>query len=152
MLMSALWWLRSPCSWQFVEEIDDDMAHLRIAPMIIQPFIENAILHGILPSKEGTKITLQIKLKNGFLEIVVEDDGIGIPPEHIPRLTERFYRVDGSRNSSTGGSGLGLAIVKHVLNRHGGHLDIRSTPGRGSRFSCVLPLFRFEGSRCEWFS
>jgi two-component system phosphate regulon sensor histidine kinase PhoR len=69
----------------------------------------------------------------------VTDTGIGIPPEHIPRLTERFYRVDAGRSRVTGGSGLGLAIVKHVLQRHGGTLDIDSTLGSGSTFTCHFP-------------
>ena len=64
------------------------------------------------------------------------------PPEDIPRLTERFYRVDKSRSRETGGTGLGLAIVKHVLLRHGGYLDVRSEIGRGSTFSAVLPIER----------
>jgi two-component system phosphate regulon sensor histidine kinase PhoR len=72
----------------------------------------------------------------------VADTGIGIAKEHIPRLTERFYRVDPSRDRSTGGTGLGLAIVKHVLQRHGGHLEIESTPGEGSEFTCVFPASR----------
>ncbi|HWG77361.1 MAG TPA: phosphate regulon sensor histidine kinase PhoR [Steroidobacteraceae bacterium] len=69
----------------------------------------------------------------------VSDTGIGIPREHLPRLTERFYRVDAGRSRSTGGSGLGLAIVKHVLQRHGGWLAIESMEGRGSRFICHFP-------------
>jgi two-component system phosphate regulon sensor histidine kinase PhoR len=69
----------------------------------------------------------------------VSDTGIGIPPEHIPRLTERFYRVDAGRSRSTGGSGLGLAIVKHVLQRHGGTLEVQSTIGAGSTFTCHFP-------------
>jgi two-component system, OmpR family, phosphate regulon sensor histidine kinase PhoR len=72
----------------------------------------------------------------------VTDTGIGILPEHIPRLTERFYRVDPARSRSTGGSGLGLAIVKHVLQRHGATLDIESAPGAGSVFGCHFPLRR----------
>jgi two-component system phosphate regulon sensor histidine kinase PhoR len=72
----------------------------------------------------------------------VEDTGIGIAPEHIPRLTERFYRVDRGRSRETGGTGLGLAIVKHALSRHGAALDIASRPGEGSRFSA-----RFAGPR-----
>ena len=72
----------------------------------------------------------------------VEDTGIGIAPEHIPRLTERFYRVDRGRSRETGGTGLGLAIVKHALGRHGAALDVTSTPGKGSRFSA-----RFAGPR-----
>jgi two-component system, OmpR family, phosphate regulon sensor histidine kinase PhoR len=69
----------------------------------------------------------------------VTDTGIGIQAEHIPRLTERFYRADSGRSRATGGSGLGLAIVKHVLQRHAATLEIESTPGSGSRFTCHFP-------------
>ena len=72
----------------------------------------------------------------------VEDTGIGIAPEHIPRLTERFYRVDRSRSRETGGTGLGLAIVKHALARHDANLDIESVPGKGSRFIARFPAER----------
>jgi two-component system, OmpR family, phosphate regulon sensor histidine kinase PhoR len=72
----------------------------------------------------------------------VNDTGIGIPPEHIHRLTERFYRVDPGRSRATGGSGLGLAIVKHVLQRHGATLDIESREGQGSTFTCHFPSRR----------
>jgi two-component system phosphate regulon sensor histidine kinase PhoR len=72
----------------------------------------------------------------------VADTGIGIPPEHIPRITERFYRVDPGRSRATGGSGLGLAIVKHVLQRHAATLHIRSTVGAGSTFTCTFPTDR----------
>ncbi len=70
----------------------------------------------------------------------MQDSGIGIEAKHLPRLTERFYRVDSSRASSTGGTGLGLAIVKHVLLRHQGRLDIDSSLGKGSTFVCSFPL------------
>src|SRR5579863_8979596 len=69
----------------------------------------------------------------------VTDTGMGIPPEHMPRLTERFYRVDAGRSRTTGGSGLGLAIVKHVLQRHGAELEVQSTLGSGSTFTCHFP-------------
>ena len=72
----------------------------------------------------------------------VTDTGIGIPPEHIPRLTERFYRVDAGRSRVTGGSGLGLAIVKHVLQRHGATLEVQSSIGAGSSFTCHFSLER----------
>ncbi|MDP9065233.1 MAG: phosphate regulon sensor histidine kinase PhoR [Pseudomonadota bacterium] len=72
----------------------------------------------------------------------VIDSGIGIPAEHIPRLTERFYRVDGGRSRDRGGSGLGLAIVKHALQRHGGRLEVHSEEGKGSTFTCHFPLER----------
>ena len=75
-------------------------------------------------------------------QIVLEvtDDGIGIAPEHLPRLTERFYRVSAKDSQDRGGTGLGLAIVKHIVNRHRGELKITSTPGKGSTFAvCCLP-------------
>jgi two-component system phosphate regulon sensor histidine kinase PhoR len=74
----------------------------------------------------------------------VTDSGAGIAAEHIPRLTERFYRVDKSRSRDSGGTGLGLAIVKHVAQRHGGSLSIQSVLGRGSTFALVLPLERIR--------
>jgi len=76
--------------------------------------------------------------RDGF-QLKFKDNGIGIDPVHLPRLTERFYRVDDSRTSSTGGTGLGLAIVKHVLIRHQAELHVSSTEGHGSSFTCVFP-------------
>jgi len=79
----------------------------------------------------------------------VTDTGMGIPPEHIPRLTERFYRVDAGRSRSTGGSGLGLAIVKHVLQRHGATLEVQSALGTGSTFTCHFPAERVLMARAQ---
>ena len=72
----------------------------------------------------------------------VQDTGIGVDVAHIPRLTERFYRVDDARSRDTGGTGLGLAIVKHVLLRHAGRLEVDSQPGVGSCFRCCFPVAR----------
>jgi two-component system phosphate regulon sensor histidine kinase PhoR len=77
---------------------------------------------------------------SGWVSVAVGDDGDGIPREHLPRLTERFYRVDPARSRQLGGTGLGLAIVKHILNRHRGALAIDSEPGRGSIFTAWLPV------------
>jgi len=95
----------------------------------------NAIKHN------PTGVEIRVACRSTDSEIIVEvcDNGYGIDPKHIPRLTERFYRVDHSRASSTGGTGLGLAIVKHVMMRHGGTLEIQSTLGKGSCFRCHLP-------------
>jgi two-component system, OmpR family, phosphate regulon sensor histidine kinase PhoR len=90
---------------------------------------------------EGS-VTVTWDRKNGDACFSVVDTGIGIPAAHIPRLTERFYRVDESRHRDSGGTGLGLAIVKHVLQHHGAVLAIDSEPGRGSRFSCRFPQER----------
>ena len=73
------------------------------------------------------------------VRIAVTDQGPGIAPDHLPRLTERFYRVEGGRHRRQRGTGLGLAIVKHILRRHQGHLTIDSTPGIGSTFAVLLP-------------
>ena len=75
-----------------------------------------------------------------LIAVAVIDHGEGIAQEHVPRLTERFYRVDGARSRALGGTGLGLAIVKHILSRHGGALSIDSEPGKGSTFTVFLPL------------
>lgn len=87
-------------------------------------------------------ITLRWRREGAGAALVVADTGIGIAPEHLPRLTERFYRVDRGRARKTGGSGLGLAIVKHALQRHGGRLDIASEEGRGSVFTAYFPARR----------
>ncbi|MNL73245.1 Phosphate regulon sensor protein PhoR [compost metagenome] len=75
----------------------------------------------------------------------VRDDGPGIAPEHLPRLTERFYRVDTAASREAGGTGLGLAIVKHIVLRHRGRLTIESKPGAGATFKAILPRFGAAG-------
>ncbi len=88
-------------------------------------------------------------MADGRAEFAVQDSGPGIDAEHVPRLTERFYRVDRSRSRDTGGTGLGLAIVKHVAQRHGAELKIDTTPGQGSRFSLVFPANRVRVMETE---
>lgn len=90
----------------------------------------------------GSIVVSWTMLSDGRGEFKVKDSGPGIAPEHLPRLTERFYRVDGSRSRATGGTGLGLAIVKHVSQRHGAELRIESKPGRGASFSITFPAVR----------
>ena len=91
---------------------------------------------------KGGKIDIRTAASQAFFDIEIIDDGIGIDMQHIPRLTERFYRVSESRTTDTGGTGLGLAIVKHVLARHDCELQIHSLIGMGSRFICRLPKSR----------
>jgi two-component system phosphate regulon sensor histidine kinase PhoR len=104
----------------------------------------NLISNAIRYTPQGGSVRLAWQERAGQGVFSVEDSGIGIEPRHIPRLTERFYRVDSSRSSETGGTGLGLAIVKHVLSRHQAALEIDSEPGRGSRFSAVFPARRVK--------
>jgi two-component system phosphate regulon sensor histidine kinase PhoR len=105
--------------------------------------IGNLVSNAIRYTPQGGAITLTWQVEDsGSGVFTVRDTGIGIAPEHIPRLTERFYRVDRSRSRATGGTGLGLAIVKHVLLRHQAELDIESQLGEGSTFSVRLPARR----------
>ena len=105
--------------------------------------ITNLVNNAVRYTPEGGRIELSWRLlADGAGEIAVTDTGLGIAREHLPRLTERFYRVDGSRSRDTGGTGLGLAIVKHVAQRHGGELVIESELGRGSTFRLVFPAAR----------
>lgn len=116
--------------------------------------LSNLVGNAVRYTPAGGKIALRAQLlADGRVEFSVSDTGPGIAPEHIPRLTERFYRVDRSRSRETGGTGLGLAIVKHVAQRHGAELKIESTPGKGSTFTMLLPANRVrpraDGMTCS---
>ena len=107
--------------------------------------LSNLVSNAVRYTPAGGVITVQwTPLPDGSARFSVRDNGPGIAPEHLPRLTERFYRVDRSRSRDTGGTGLGLAIVKHVLLRHGAKLEIESVPGRGSVFSALFPASRLR--------
>jgi|JI10StandDraft_1071094.scaffolds.fasta_scaffold52780_3 two-component system phosphate regulon sensor histidine kinase PhoR len=101
--------------------------------------VSNLAINAIKYSREGSPVTLRWRARDDNYLLQVQDEGIGIESAHIPRLTERFYRVDDSRNSATGGTGLGLAIVKHVAVAHDAQLQIESKPGHGSTFTLVFP-------------
>lgn len=113
---------------------------------VFQNLIDNAIKYG----RNGTAIGVSAESGEGphrrlglpGLAIAVQDQGEGIASEHIPRLTERFYRVDTARSRALGGTGLGLAIVKHIVSRHRGELEVKSRPGEGSTFTVYLPADR----------
>jgi two-component system, OmpR family, phosphate regulon sensor histidine kinase PhoR len=105
---------------------------------IFANLVSNAVKY--TPADGRVDIRWWTDARGGHLE--VRDTGIGIPAEHLPRLTERFYRVDAGRSRKLGGSGLGLAIVKHALQRHGGRMDVASVEGKGSTFTCHFPASR----------
>ncbi len=114
-------------------------------PTELQSALSNLISNALRYTPAGGTITVAWeRAHDGAVRFSVRDTGPGIAPEHIPRLTERFYRVDRSRSRETGGTGLGLAIVKHVLQRHGASLDITSELGKGSTFSVTFPANRLR--------
>ena len=102
----------------------------------------NLLTNAVRHTPPGGSIKVVFGAHAEGAQFTVTDSGPGIASEHLPRLTERFYRVDKSRSRETGGTGLGLAIVKHALARHGGRLEIDSEVGRGSTFRAVLPASR----------
>ena len=106
----------------------------------LQSAFLNLITNALRYTPKGGKITIRWEHQGDHARFEVTDDGIGIPSNHIPRITERFYRVEPNTSRATGGTGLGLAIVKHVLLRHQSKLAIESKVGQGSTFSCDLPL------------
>ncbi|CAN5918661.1 ATP-binding protein [soil metagenome] len=107
--------------------------------IVFQNLVDNAVKY----AKPATTVRVVARAAGeGRVSVAVSDESDGIPAAHLPRLTERFYRVDAARSRQLGGTGLGLAIVKHVVNRHRGRLDIQSTPGKGSIFTVVLPAVR----------
>lgn len=108
------------------------------APLLIQAVL-NLLDNAIKYSDEGGRIDVSVQSTPRSVVIAVRDQGCGIPPEHLPRVFERFYRVDRARSRKLGGTGLGLSIVKHIVNVHHGKVTVESAPGRGSTFSIQLP-------------
>jgi two-component system, OmpR family, phosphate regulon sensor histidine kinase PhoR len=102
---------------------------------LMENLVENAIKYG----QRGGEVDIAVAISGDEASISVRDDGPGIAPEHLPRLTERFYRVDTAASREAGGTGLGLAIVKHIVLRHRGRLTIESTVGQGATFRAILP-------------
>lgn len=104
---------------------------------VLHNLVGNAMKYG----RPGTPVTVELRHDGGaMLRLSVRDEGDGIAAEHLPRLTERFYRVDSGRSRQAGGTGLGLSIVKHIVERHRGRLDIASVPGRGTTVTVLLPV------------
>ena len=106
---------------------------------LVRSALGNIVFNAVLHNPQGADISIAISETSQQIEVAIKDTGVGIDPDEIPRLTERFYRGDSSRNSKTGGSGLGLAIVKHALTKCGATLDIKSRLGQGALFICTFP-------------
>jgi two-component system, OmpR family, phosphate regulon sensor histidine kinase PhoR len=123
---------------EFIVDIASELTLLGNEKEINSCF-SNLILNAVRYSPQGGVIKVAWYQDKHGKHFYVKDEGVGIDQKHIPRLTERFYRVDKGRSPETGGTGLGLAIVKHVLIRHKASLSIQSEPGKGSVFRCDFP-------------
>lgn len=124
---------------RIVLDCSRDLRTVMNAPLLEQAVI-NLINNAVKYSDEGKAIFVAaVAAEGGRIRILVRDEGFGIEAEHLPRLFERFYRIDKARSRKLGGTGLGLAIVKHIAQAHGGRVEVQSTPGKGSTFSLILP-------------
>jgi len=126
-------------------EAGGDLPEIEVDRRRIEQVVTNLLTNAIRHTPRGGSITASVRTsptseRGGGIFISVEDTGEGIPPEHLPHIFERFYRVSDSRARSEGGTGLGLAIVKHLVAAHGGKVWAESQPGKGSRFHVFLPL------------
>ena len=102
--------------------------------------VSNLVDNAIKYSEPGGHVTVTLRCADGWVDVAVTDEGIGIPARDRERIFERFYRVDRARSRSTGGTGLGLAIVRHVAVNHGGSVSVQSVEGEGSTFTLRLPM------------
>ncbi|MFO7973087.1 MAG: ATP-binding protein [Candidatus Hydrogenedentota bacterium] len=111
----------------------------RVNEALFEQALTNLLDNAVKYSERGSRIVVSLERIDREVAVRVSDQGCGIAAEHIPRLFERFYRVDKARSRAMGGTGLGLAIVKHIVNAHHGRIEVESTPGKGSTFSIILP-------------
>ncbi len=112
---------------------------VQVNPALLEQAVINLIDNAVKYSLAGTRVRVEAEASGEGVSVRVRDQGCGIPREHLPRLFERFYRVDKARSRKAGGTGLGLAIVKHIVQAHGGRIEVESAPGEGSTFTILLP-------------
>ena len=125
-------------SIQVIPEVETGLAVLGSDEQVTAA-VANLVANAVTYSEPGSKVLVRARAVDGYVEISVVDQGIGIPSDEIDRIFERFYRVDPARHRSTGGTGLGLSIVKHVAATHGGEVRVWSVEGQGSTFTLTLP-------------
>jgi len=125
---------------EIVTEIEDDVPFVAGDRIQLSQLMHNIVGNAMKYGRPGTPVTVRLRRGQGsMVRLSVTDEGEGIASEHLPRLTERFYRVDSGRSRAMGGTGLGLAIVKHIVERHRGRLDIASVVGKGTTVTVLLP-------------
>ncbi len=123
-----------------LEIAEDSKVNINANSILFEQAIINLVDNAIKYSPEGSSVTVKTEKQDGNILIKVIDNGSGIPAEHLDRIFERFYRVDKARSRRMGGTGLGLAIVKHIINAHGGKINVESEVERGSTFTVTLPI------------
>jgi two-component system heavy metal sensor histidine kinase CusS len=120
--------------------------------MLVQRALANLVSNALTHTHAGGKVILRAHEETGAARLEVQDNGTGIPPEALPRVFDRFYRMDRARSSGSGGTGLGLAIVRGIVTLHGGTVDIRSQPGIGTTVGFVLPMQPGEDNQSSVYS
>jgi signal transduction histidine kinase len=121
-----------------VDDVSPEATHVRVDPTAFRQIVTNLVENAVRYTREGS-VTVHTRKADGGVWVDVSDTGIGIASEHLPRIFERFYRVDAGRSRAEGGTGLGLAIVRHLVDAHGGRIEATSTVGRGTTISVLLP-------------
>ncbi len=130
-----------------VLDVQDSGAATPGDPPQLSQLLHNLLTNALKYGRAGTPVTVSLAPQApGWWRLAVADQGEGVAPEHLPRLTERFFRVDAGRSRQAGGTGLGLAIVKHIVERHRGRLDIASVPGAGTTVTVLLPAMSQNGN------
>ncbi|HEY6048253.1 MAG TPA: ATP-binding protein [Sphingomicrobium sp.] len=125
---------------RLVRDVADDLPLIAADRSQILQLVDNLVENALRYGEPGTPVTVSADAEGPMVHLTVRDEGEGIAPEHIRRVTERFYRVDTSRSRSLGGTGLGLSIVKHIVERHRGRLNIESELGKGTTVNVLLPV------------
>ena len=123
---------------ELVAAVAPDATHVRVDPTAFRQILTNLVENAVRYTREGS-VTLRTRRSDEGVWVDVSDTGIGIAAEHLPRIFERFYRVDAGRSRAEGGTGLGLAIVRHLVDAHEGRLEASSIVGRGTTISVLLP-------------
>ena len=133
---------------QIVQDVEENMV-IPLDATLLEQAIVNLLDNAVKYSNENSKIEIHAGIQKGDVVIQIKDHGIGIPKEHLPRLFERFYRVDKARSRKMGGTGLGLSIVKHIISAHNGIVDAQSIPGKGSTFILQIPAKKVQHCKAE---